>query len=129
MSIEYFDLHRNPEFTFSSCVRAGDFVYTAHHGAWTYGDAPRELSIEEQTARTLENLSITLASAGATLDDAVQTTGWLRRKGDFRGMRDTYRRFFTKGFPARMTAFTDFLNDNVMIMIELVAYAPRKSNT
>jgi len=127
MVVEYFDLHYNPEFTFSSCVRAGDFVYTAHHGAWTYEDAPEELGIEEQTTRTLENLRVTLDAAGASLDDTVQTTVWLRRKEDFRGMRDTFRRYFKKGFPVRMTAFTDFLNDKCLIMIEIIAYAPKSS--
>ena len=55
MIVEYYELHCNPDYTFSYCVRAGDFIYTSHHGAWTYGKRVGEASIEEQTRLTLEN--------------------------------------------------------------------------
>jgi hypothetical protein len=40
MAIERIDLN-DPEwgFTFSSCVIAGDFVFTAHHGGYDVGEA------------------------------------------------------------------------------------------
>ena len=121
MSLEHFELHGNPDYTFSYCVRAGDLLYTAHHGAWTYEGAPSELDINEQTEYTFRNLEKTLAAAGASLDDIAQTTVYLRSKEDFKGMKDATRGIFKK-YPARMTVFTDFLNDTCLIMIEAVAY-------
>ena len=126
MSVEYHELHGNPDYTFSYCVKAGDCIYTSHHGAWTYGKKEGETGIEEQTRLTLENLDKTLMAAGSSLDEVIQTTVWLKKKEDFKPMRDTYREFFKKGhYPARMTAFTEFLNNGCLIMIEAIAYHPR----
>ena len=125
MSAVYYELHGNPEYTFSYCVRAGDYIFTSHHGAWTYGRKMAAGSIEEQTQLTLMNLNKTLNAAGSSLDDIVQITVWLKNKEDFKAMRDTYRGFFRKGYyPARMTAFTEFLNEDCLIMIEVIAYHP-----
>ena len=126
MSVEYHELHGNPEYTFSYCVKAGDYIYTSHHGAWTYGKKTGEAGIEKQTKLTLENLDKTLKAADSSLDDVIQMTVWLKQKEDFRSMRDIYRGFFIKErYPARMTAFTEFLNEDCLIMIEAIAYNPK----
>ena len=53
--------------TCSSCVVAGDYIFLAHHGV-----GQDVMDIVHQTRATLESISITLATVGATLDDVVQ---------------------------------------------------------
>ena len=127
MAREVIDL--NPKeygFTFSSCVRAGDFVYTAHHGGFIDEDGNTIEGIEEQTEQCFENLGKTLKAAGASFDDVVKTTVLLRNAEDFRKMIGVYRRYFNKGFPARTTFVgTDFLDSRCLIQIDGVAYKPK----
>jgi enamine deaminase RidA (YjgF/YER057c/UK114 family) len=43
---------------------------------------------------------------------------------DFDKMREVYRRQFTDGYPARMTATSAFIDPEILVMIEAVAYKP-----
>ena len=124
-AIEKVDLNPDRNWTFSTYVRAGDFVYTSHTVGITDGEGRRLETVAEQTEQTFRNLEKTLQAAGATLDDVVKTTVYLRDLGDFHEMRETYRRQFTAGYPARMTATTDFIDSTCLVMIEAVAYKPR----
>ena len=127
MAREVIDL--NPKeygFTFSYCVRAGDFIYTAHHGGFIDKDGNTIEGIEAQTEQCFRNLGKTLKAAGASFDDVVKTTVLLRNAEDFRKMIGVYRRYFNNGFPARTTFVgTDFLDSPCLIQIDAVAYKPK----
>ena len=85
-------------------------------------DGPQDASAAPN--QSVKNLKAVLEHAGASLEDVVQTTVWLRDLGDFGGMRETVRQWFTDGYPARMTATTDFLDPRCLVMIEAVAHRP-----
>ena len=123
MAIERIDLS-DPEwgFTFSTCVIAGNFIYTAHQAGMVNELGHKLDTVEAQTEQCFKNLERVLVTAGATLDDIVKTTVYLRDIGDFSKMREVYHRQFKKGYPARMTATTDFIDDDCLVMIEVVAY-------
>jgi len=128
MTVERIDLNPQWGFAFSSCVVAGDYVFTAHHGGMIQdqnAEGRWSGSIEEQTEQCFRNLERTLAAAGATLSDVVKTTVLLKNAGDFPKMNDVYRRQFTDGYPARTTIVTEFLDLECLIQIEAVAYKPR----
>lgn len=113
-------------FTFSSCVKAGDFIFSSHHAGFLDEKGKIIKGIEAQTERCLRNLAKTLAAAGASLDDVVKTTVLLRNADDFAKMREVYRRHFKEGYPAR-TGFvnTDLLDLACLIQIEALAYKPK----
>ena len=126
MTLQHIDLNPDRNWTFSTCVVAGDFVYASHTVGMSDDEGVRLESVEEQTAQTFKNLARILAAAGAALEDVVQTTVYLRDLADFHAMRETYRRFFQPGaYPARMTATSDFLDPGCKVMIVAVAYRPR----
>ncbi len=126
MTIEKIDLN-NPDwgFTFSSCVVAGDFTFTSHHGGYDFEQGKWPESIEEQTQQCFKNLEKTLKAAGATLNDIVKTMVFLKNTGDFKKMREVYRHVFTDGYPARSGLFTEFLDPQCLLQIEAVAYKYR----
>ena len=123
MAIAKIDLH-NPDwgFTFSSCVIAGDFVFTSHHGGYSFEEGGWPEGIESQTEQCFKNLKRTLEAAGVTLDDVVKTTVYLKQARDFPAMREVYRRQFTDGYPARSGLITEFLDPECLIQIEAMAY-------
>ena len=128
MTIKKIDLNPEFGFAFSSCVVAGDYVFTAHisgihpdeDGNWTWPE-----SIEEQTEQCFKKLKRTLAAAGVTINDVVKMTVLLKDTKDFSAMNDVYRRQFTDGYPARTGMFTEFLDPECLIQIDAVAYKPK----
>jgi 2-iminobutanoate/2-iminopropanoate deaminase len=125
MTIKRIDLS-DPEwgFTFSTCVVAGDFIFTSHIAGHRDEERNGLETIEEQTEQCFRNLERALEAAGASLDDVVKTTVYLKTLEDFHGMREVYRRQFSDGYPARMTATSEFLDAEIRVMIEAVAYRP-----
>jgi len=125
MPVERIDLNPDKDYTFSSCVIAGDYIYTAHQGGALDEKGNFLKSLEEQTEQCFRNLRRTLEAAGATLSDVVKTTVLLQNAEDFRKMDDIYRRHFAEGYPARTTVVTKFVSSGILIQIDAVAYKPR----
>ena len=78
-------------------------------------------SIEAETAQVLKNLSSVLAQAGATLEDVVKTTVFLKDLADFDDMNGIYSKFFTEPYPARSTIEVKGLPKGVRVEIDAVA--------
>ena len=120
--MEKIDLNE-PElgYTFSSCVVAGDFVFTSHQGGIVDDEGRMLGTIEEQTEQSFRNLEKVLKAGGASLKDVVKATVYLKQVEDFGAMREVYRRQFTEGYPARMTATSQFVDPECLVMIEAIA--------
>ena len=78
-------------------------------------------SIEEQTARVLENLSAVLQAAGLSLSDVVKTTVFLKDMDNFARMNETYAKYFSTNPPARSTVEVARLPRDVQVEIEAIA--------
>ncbi len=78
-------------------------------------------SIEEQTARVLENLAAVLAAAGAGFEHVVKTTVFLLDLGDFQKMNEIYARAFAQNPPARSTVQVAALPRGARVEIEAIA--------
>jgi 2-iminobutanoate/2-iminopropanoate deaminase len=78
-------------------------------------------TIEEQTARVLENLGAVLAAAGAGFEHVVKTTVFLVDMADFPKMNEIYGRAFAQTPPARSTVQVAALPRGARIEIEAVA--------
>lgn len=107
---------------YSQAIRAGDFVFCA--GQTPLDPATGNLvdgEIEAQTRRVLQNLSLVLEAAGASLGTVVKTTVFLLDMNDFQKMNAVYAEFFPKDPPARSTVQVARLPRDARIEIELVA--------
>jgi 2-iminobutanoate/2-iminopropanoate deaminase len=107
--------------TYSKAVLAGDYVFLGlHRGSG--------LGFKQQFESAFEGLSYTLAEFELSLADIVKLTVWLKRIGDLPEMEKLFREYFDEGFfPARMTAKTEFIDDDCLLMIEGTAYADPSS--
>ncbi|MBP3649146.1 MAG: RidA family protein [Clostridia bacterium] len=105
--------------TCSSCVVAGDYIFLAHHGG---GQEVNDLAY--QTRASLDSLQQTLQSVGASLDNMVQLTYYIRNVKDFRKGADVFREYFKNGAPARMTVVTEFVGENCLCQVDGLAYMP-----
>jgi 2-iminobutanoate/2-iminopropanoate deaminase len=113
-----------PSGAYSQAIRAGDFVYVSGQGPLdpVTGEVVGS-TIEEQTARTLDNVKSILEAAGATLADVVKSTVHLSSIDLFDAFNEVYASYFPDPKPARTTVGSELLG--IMVEIDVVAHAPR----
>ncbi len=107
---------------YSVANRIGELVFTA--GQLGLDPQTGELvpgGIEAETRQALTNIQNVLDAAGASLDQVVKTTVFLRDMSEFSRMNTIYGQFFTENFPARSTVQVAALPKNGAVEIEVVA--------
>jgi 2-iminobutanoate/2-iminopropanoate deaminase len=77
--------------------------------------------VTEQTERVLANLAAILAAAGASWEDVVKTTVFLRNMADFPKMNEVYAKRLGTARPARSTVEVSGLPRDVLVEIDAVA--------
>jgi 2-iminobutanoate/2-iminopropanoate deaminase len=77
--------------------------------------------IEEQTLRALNNLEIVLSAAGASRENIVKTSVFLKNFADFPKMNAVYAEFFGTHKPARTTVEVSRLPMDALVEIECIA--------
>ncbi|HEX4570963.1 MAG TPA: RidA family protein [Dongiaceae bacterium] len=128
-----------PGFPISLAMRAGDFVFTsaqADHGfdptevvydekglVVSDGNKLPPRSMADETRAALRNLEASLAEAGCTFDDVVDSSVWLRDPRDFHEMNKAYAEFFKRDCPTRSIFRIDFMFD-CRIEIKVTACKP-----
>ena len=89
---------------YSVAVRAGDFVFVS--GMTGIKPGTQDIidgGVAVQTRQTMENIRTSLTAAGATLDDVVECTVFLKDMADYAAMNGVYTQFFRVDPPARAT--------------------------
>jgi len=109
---------------YSPAVRAGDFVFIS-------GQVPRDLrtgklpgeDIQRQVRQVLANVKEALAAAGATLDDVVSVTAYLKNVDDWTAFNDIYKATFRAPYPTRTAIGSDLRG--ILVEISAIAYVRR----
>jgi 2-iminobutanoate/2-iminopropanoate deaminase len=78
--------------------------------------------VREQTDWALRNIAAILTAAGASLDDVVKTTVFLKEGCDSAAMSEEYASHFHEPLPARSSVVvTRLKNPDVLVEIEAIA--------
>lgn len=110
---------------YSAAVKTGSYIFTS--GQIPIDPQTGEVvegGIEAETRQVLTNLAAVLDAAGASLNDVVKTTVFLRDMNDFGQMNAVYATFFPNDPPARSAVQVGALPKNVAVEIEAVALLP-----
>src|SRR6266853_4831212 len=108
---------------YSQGIQAGNLVFVS-------GQVPMDPAtgalidakdIQSQTRRTLLNLQEVLKAAGASMENVVRTTVFLKNMNDFSGMNGVYAEFFPASAPARATVEVSRLPKDADIEIDCIA--------
>src|ERR1041385_9126796 len=88
---------------YSQAIRAGNLVFVSGQVAIdpATGNVIDDKTIQAQTRRVLQNMLAILEAAGATAENVVRTTVFLKDMGQFAEMNAVYAEFFTSNRPAR----------------------------
>jgi reactive intermediate/imine deaminase len=111
-----------PKAPYSPLVVGGGLVYTAGQVAFDESGELVPGGIEEQTRRTLENLTACLRAGGCGPGDVLKVNAYLNDLGDFAGFNRVYEEFFEPPYPARTTVGVA-LPGGILVEIEAVARA------
>ena len=107
---------------YSQAIQTGNLVFCS--GQTPLDPATMELvgtTIEEQTERVLQNLSIVLEGLGLSLQNVVKTTVFLKSMDDFQGMNGVYAKKFGEHRPARSTIAIRQNPLDALVEIECIA--------
>lgn len=110
-----------PGGAYSQGLKVGDFVFVSGQGpidpesGQVVGD-----TIEEQTARVLENLQGILQAAGAGLADVVKVTAHLSDLTMFERYNRIYATYFPDPKPTRTTVGSSL--PGILVEIDAIAY-------
>jgi reactive intermediate/imine deaminase len=107
-------------------VRAGDFIFVSGLGPVGEDDKYSFGDIQHETRVTLENLKKILADCGATLEDVVKTSVYLKDASEFPLMNQVYAEYFDHIKPARTTIEAQFFQKQMRFEIDCVAYKQSK---
>ena len=113
-----------PVGAYSQGLRAGDFVFVSGQGPLdpktgkVVGD-----TIEEQTARVLENIKAILAAGDASMADVVKVSAHLSDMSLFERYNRVYASYFPDPKPTRTTVGSQL--PGILVEIDAIAYISR----
>lgn len=109
---------------YSQGVVIGNLLYTSGQIPIDVATGEIPESIEEQAALVLRNLAAIATEAGATLNDVVKTTVFVKDLGQFGTINEIYASFFEEPYPSRSTVEVARLPKDVLIEIEAIIQLP-----
>jgi 2-iminobutanoate/2-iminopropanoate deaminase len=115
----------SPVGAYSQGLRAGDFIFVSGQGPLDPQTGQIVgTTIEEQTARVLENIQAILAAGGASLADVVKVSAHLSDLSLFGRYNTVYASYFPDPKPARTTVGSQL--PGILVEIDAIAYVGEK---
>ena len=108
---------------YSQGIRTGNLIFLSGQIALdpSTGKLIDSADIGSQTRRVLLNIQGVLSAAGASMDNVVRTTVFLKDMNDFAAMNAVYAEFFQTTPPARSTVEVSRLPRDAAIEIDCIA--------
>ncbi|MED0738833.1 RidA family protein [Aneurinibacillus thermoaerophilus] len=106
---------------YSQAVKVGNFIYTSGQIPLTPEGELVTGDIVAQTHQVFANLKAVLAAAGATLNNVVKVTVFVKDMNDFATINEIYAEYFGEHRPARSLVQIARLPKDVSLEIEMVA--------
>ncbi|MBI4256411.1 MAG: RidA family protein [Candidatus Rokubacteria bacterium] len=112
---------------YTDAVRAGDTIYVSGQGAIAEdGTLVGRGDVATQTRKVLDNMTLALAAAGATLDDVVKVTVYLAHVDDRPKVNEVRKEYFKDNKPAStLIEISRFAIEGMLIEIEAIAVVGR----
>ena len=98
-------------------------MFTAGQVAWDEtGEVTGVGDVVAQTEQTLHNVLSVLAEGGASPEDVLKCTVYLKNIEDFQKMNDVFSRIFGEMPPARTTVQAHLADPTMLVEIEAIAF-------
>ncbi len=108
---------------YSQAVRVGNILYCS--GQIPLDPVTNQIvpgDVKVQTRQVMENIAAVLKAAGASFENVVKSTIFLKTMNDFPSVNEIYGAYFATVSPARSTVAVAGLPREVSVEIEVIAY-------
>lgn len=106
---------------YSDGVVVGNLLFVSGQASVDFNSSKFVLgTIEEETKRTIENISQILQAGGSSLDDVVKCTVHLSDIADFDRYNGVYAQYF-KGIKPARTTVQSVLSEGIKVEIDCIA--------
>ncbi len=112
---------------YSQGIKANGFLFVS--GQIGLNPSTRKLvegGTEAEAKQIMENIRAILTAGGATMEDIVSTTIYLKNIDDFQKMNEIYGKYFSGNFPTRSTVGVSSLAAGANIEITVTALLPMR---
>jgi 2-iminobutanoate/2-iminopropanoate deaminase len=107
---------------YSQAVVAGNMLFTSGQIAIDPKTGALKMdTVEQETEQVMNNLSAVLSEAGATFENVIKTSIFLKNMDDFNTVNEIYASFFEADYPARETVQVAKLPKDVNVEISMIA--------
>lgn len=106
---------------YSQAIKLGGLLFTSGQIPLDASGVLVEGGIEEQTHQVFRNLKAVLSEAGATFQDVVKATVYLKDMNQFATVNSIYASYFGDHKPARSAVEVARLPKDVFVEVELIA--------
>jgi len=106
---------------YSQAIKLGGLLFTSGQIPLDASGALVEGGIEEQTHQVFRNLKAVLEASGATFQDVVKATVFMKDMNQFATVNGIYASYFGDHKPARSAVEVARLPKDVLVEIEVIA--------
>ncbi len=105
---------------YSQAIVSGGMLYTS--GQIPINPATGEIpaGVEAQARQALTNVKNLIEASGASIDNVVKTSVFIKDMNDFAKINEIYAEFFTEPYPARSCVEVARLPKDVLLEIETI---------
>lgn len=105
---------------YSQAIVSGNMLYTS--GQIPINPATGEIpeGVEAQARQALTNVKKLIEASGASVDNVVKTSVFIKDMNDFAKINEIYAEFFTEPYPARSCVEVARLPKDVLLEVETI---------
>lgn len=105
---------------YSQAIRTGGLLFTSGQIPLNPADGSIPEGIEAQAEQALTNVKNLIEASGASIDNVVKTTVFIKDMNDFAAVNAVYAKYFTEPFPARSCVEVAGLPKDVLLEVETI---------
>ncbi len=105
---------------YSQAIKTGNLLFTS--GQIPINPATGEIpsGVEAQAEQALTNVKNLIEASGASIDNVIKTTVFIKDMNDFAKINEIYAKYFTEPFPARSCVEVARLPKDVLLEVETI---------
>ncbi len=105
---------------YSQAIKTGNLLFTS--GQIPIDPATGQIpeGVEAQAEQALTNVKNLIEAAGASIENTIKTTVFIKNMDDFGKINEIYAKYFTEPFPARSCVEVARLPKDVLLEVETI---------
>ncbi len=105
---------------YSQAIKVGNMLFTSGQIPVNPENGEIPEGVEAQAKQAMTNVKNLVEASGASMDNVVKTTVFIKNMEDFATINSIYAEFFTKPYPARSCVEVARLPKDVLLEVEAI---------